>query len=83
MPGRVEWMALERAELERLARLEHPHACGRTGLRSLAQLTRSGTHQLALARADQHLQVGPALEQGADLAHVIEVVVREQHVRGL
>ena len=38
--------------------------------------------QLALAFADQRAQPRPAFAQLGDIAHVVEVVVGEQHVRG-
>ena len=42
----------------------------------------ASVEQLALERADQDLELRPALAQRAHLADVVEVVVGEQHVRG-
>ncbi len=62
-------------KLQRLPRL-HQVDVGRCAVIVAAE-------QLALALADQHGQPRPALAQRADLADVVEVVVGEQHVRGL
>ena len=44
-------------------------------------VARRPPHQVALDRADQDLELRPALAQLVDLAHVVEVVMGEQHVR--
>ncbi len=67
-PGVSSGTHLQRAEAQRLSRLDRP---GRHPL----------PEQLPLDRMDQDLELRPPLPQRPHLAHVVEVVVGQQHMR--
>ena len=66
---RVQWPHLQRPEAQRIAGLH------RAGV--------DAVQQIELQRVDQHLELRPLLAQRADLTDVIEMMVREQHMRRL
>ena len=78
MSGRAQGMDLEGPEAQRLTGLDGPPARRSSRVLALLRLPR----QLALERAREDLELGPSLLQLGHLAHVVEVMVCQQHVRG-